>query len=281
MDCKNPMRIALLTLEASAAAAAVRRFVAESEDEIALVGLSDPFGGRRGGSFRQFTDNMRVSGPRFIPYLAANFIIPRICGALWRRLRWPVDVTRMPLPEACRRRGIPCITVRDVNGSDWAAWMARSGIDLIITFHFDQILNAKTIAAATMGGVNVHAALLPHHRGPVPTIHALLDEQPVFGVTVHRLVPRIDAGAILGQAELPLPPDRVSALAAARLLHERGAALLRDVLTTLRQGKPNESPQYVLPYCRFPTPAQLRDLSRRGRSAAGWSDLMAAAALPV
>jgi methionyl-tRNA formyltransferase len=275
------MRIALLTLEASAAAEAVRRFVAEAADEIVLVGLSDPFDGRRGSSLQQFTNHMRTSGPRLIPYLVANFIAPRLCGWLWRLLRWPVSATRTPLKEACGRRGIPCLVVHDVNGADWAVAMERSGAELIVTFHFDQILNAVSIAAAPMGAVNVHAAMLPHHRGPVPTLHALLDDAPMFGVTIHRLVPRIDAGPILAQASLEPSAHPTTALSAARLLHQQAVVLLHQVLTALREGNSVESLPDALPYCGFPTVAQLRYLSRRGRSAAGWSDLLVGACTPV
>lgn len=275
------MRIALLTLEAAAAACAVRQFVAECEDEIVLVGLSDPFGGRRGGFLRQTINYMRCSGPRFIPYLAANFVVPRICGMLWRLLRWPVGTAQIPLGEACRRRGIACVIVRDVNGPDWRAAMEHSGAELIVSFHFDQILNAASIAAAAKGGVNVHAALLPRHRGPVPTLHALLDVTPVFGVTVHRLVPRIDAGPILAQATLDLPDPRTTALTAARLLHQQAVGLLHHVLATLRQGGGTEWLAESRPYCGFPTAAQLRDLSKRGRSAAGWTDLLAGIRIPI
>jgi methionyl-tRNA formyltransferase len=46
--------------------------------------------------------------------------------------------------------------------------MSRAGAELMVSFHFDQILSAETIGATPMGAVNVHAGLLPRHRGPVP-----------------------------------------------------------------------------------------------------------------
>lgn len=275
------MRVALLTLEAAAAAHAVRQFVSESVDEIVLVGLSDPFGGRRGGALRQFIGNMRLSGPRFIPYLVANFILPRMSGVLWRLLHWPTGVLDTPLAETCHRRRIACLVVRDVNGPEWAAAMRRSGADIIVSFHFDQILNAASIAAAPKGGVNVHAGLLPRHRGPVPTLHALLDDVPAFGVTVHRLARQIDAGAILAQASRNPPDSGITALTAARLLHQQGVGLLHQVMTGLRQDSDLGWLPEPLPYCGFPTASQLRELSRRGRSAADWSDVLIAARIPV
>jgi hypothetical protein len=276
------MRIALLTLEALAAARAVRRFVAEATGgdavELVLVGLSDPFGGGRGGVLRQSMDHLRRSGPRFIPYLAANFVVPRLRDSLWRLLPWPAGAAHMPLDVACRRRGIACLAVRDVRGAVWREAMSRQRVDLIVSFHFDQILDADGIAAAPLGGVNVHAGLLPHHRGPVPTLHALLEQPPRFGVTVHRLAPRIDAGPILAQLAMDLPPG-TTALGAARALHEQAVGMLQTVLRDIAQGRSVEHAMAPLPYCGFPAAADLRALARAGRSAVGWADLAAAAGL--
>lgn len=273
------IRIAVLTMEASAAAHAVRRFVAECDERIVLVGLSAPFAGRR-GFMRQTFDHLRRSGPRFIPYLVANFVAPRLSGIFWHWLRWRLPPNSVPLGEACRRRGIPCVVVNNVNGADWRDQMQRSGAELIVSFHFDQILNGDSIATASKGGVNVHAGLLPCHRGPVPTLHALLEPTPRFGVTVHRLVPQIDAGPILAQSTMNLPDD-ITALTAARLLHQKAVELLHQTLLAIRMEKISELSTETLPYCGFPTARQLRELSRSGRSGARWLDVLAGLRTPV
>ena len=169
------MKIALLTMEALAAARAVRRFVAADPGRIALVGFSDPFRREAGGALGQTVKRLRASGPRLLPYLFLNFTAPRLVGAL-RPHPPEADVEATPLGRSCARLGIPTAEVGDVNGQAFRDRLAASGADLILTFHFDQILRAETIATAPRGGINVHCGLLPQHRGPVPTIHALLDE---------------------------------------------------------------------------------------------------------
>jgi methionyl-tRNA formyltransferase len=271
------MRIALLTLEALAAAAPVRRFVADHAARIALVALSDPFRPQRGGTLGQARHLLGRAGPRFLPYLAINFVLPRLAGVLARRTDTP---ERTKLAALCARLGIPVATVADMNAPDFRARVAASGAEAIVTFHCDQILTAETIAAVPRGGINVHAGLLPDHRGPVPTLHALLEPSPRFGVTLHRLAPRIDAGAILAQARLDLPAS-TSALAAALALHAAALPLLCDVLDRMQAGTLDE--QSVPPgrYCGFPTREEMRRLARAGRCGAGWSDLLRALRTPA
>lgn len=147
--------------------------------------------------------------------------------------------------------------------------------DLILSFHFDQIFTAATLALAPRGGINLHPSLLPRHRGPVPTVWALAEETPCFGVTVHRLVTRIDAGAILGQRAVDLPPA-ITASAAERELFAAGVPLLAEVLAALASGCAVEREVAPLPYCPFPPPALLRGLAARGRRLVDAADLRAA-----
>jgi methionyl-tRNA formyltransferase len=267
------MRIALLTLEALANARAVRRYVAAHAGEIALVGLSDPYRPQAGGAIGQTWRRLRQSGPRILPYLALNFALPGLVASLRRPAK--ADVDRTPLSRACAARGIEAVQVRDVNGAAFLAALAASGAELIVSFHFDQILSAGTIAAVPRGGINVHAGLLPHHRGPTPTIHALLDEPVRLGVSIHRLVPRIDAGALLAQAEIADEPG-LTALGAAARLHEAALPLLDRLLPEIAAGTATETLLPTLPYRGFPTRAELAALARKGRKAAGLADLLAA-----
>ena len=264
------MRIALLTLEALANARAVRRFVAAHANDIALVGLSDPYRAEAGGAFGQTMRRVRQSGPAILPYLTLNFTLPGVVGAVPGAK--PGDVDRIPLARACAARGIETVAVRDVNGPEFVGRLVASGAEVILSFHFDQILRAETIAAVPRGGINVHAGLLPLHRGPVPTIHALLDDPIRLGVTIHRLVPKIDAGASLAQIEIADEPG-LTAIGAAARLHEAALPLLDRLLPEIAAGSAIETPLPTLPYRPFPTAAELTRLRRKGRKLASAGDL--------
>lgn len=260
------MRIALLTLDSLVSTAAVARFIRADPARITLVGLSDPYRPSAGGALGQALRHWRRSGPGLLPYLLANFSLPRLAGAT--------------VVRTCEALGVPHATVTDVNGDHFRRRLAASGAELVLTFHFDQIIGAETLGVTPLGGLNVHPSLLPRHRGPTPTIHALLEPVPTFGVTVHRLAPRIDAGAVVAQSRVTLPPG-VTALAAARRLHEAAAPLLETAVAAVADGSAPDVEAATLPYQGFPTAAELRRLRRLGRSAADWRDVRAAFATAI
>ena len=236
-----------------------------------------------GGLLGQMARHVRRSGVGFLPYLAVNFGLPDLLRGLYPLL--PAARTAdggpegVPLRILCARLGIPTLRVDDVNGAAVADAFAAHAPDLILSFHFDQIFTAATLDRAPLGGINVHPARLPRHRGPVPTIHALLDDPPAFGVTIHRLAARIDAGAILAQEAVALPQG-TSATGAAVLLHGHARPMLDAVLATIAtEGMPDGTAASVLPYCPFPDPATLRRLRRAGRRLATSQDLRDALAL--
>jgi folate-dependent phosphoribosylglycinamide formyltransferase PurN len=249
------LRIVLLTLESALSAEAVAAFMAGAAGRgVVLVGRSPPF---RQGRIAPLRAHLARSGPRFLPYLLANYALPHWVGRRGRG--W--------LARAAARRGVPVLEMPEMNGAAAREALRAARPDLLLTFHCDQILAPETLALARLGGINVHPSLLPAHRGPVPTIHARAETPPRFGVTIHRTAARIDAGAILAQRAVALP-ERATASAAARALHLAGVPLLEEVLAALAAGGVAERIPPPLPYCPFPAPALLRGL--RLVDAADW-----------
>lgn len=263
------MRLALFTLEAYSNARAVRRFVADHAADIVFVGLSNPYRRAMGGSLGQIRRHLRRSGPAFLPYLTVNFTLVEASNALGGLAPRSRPPEAWPLATLCRSYAIEPRRIDDVNAPEIAQALRAARADLIVSFHFDQIFRSDTLAAAGEGGINVHPSLLPEHRGPTPTIYALAEDEPRFGVTVHRLSDTIDTGDILAQSAVTLPGGTTAVRAAARL-HEEG----RRLLDALIAGWPMEGcPQAEGGYCPFPNPALLTEMRRRGRKLVDASDV--------
>ncbi len=263
------LRIALFTLDSLASSAAVREFVAAHAAELVLIGRSQPYRAAAGGAFGQIWRHLRRSGPGFLPYLFVNFVLP-----FWvARLHGQTGVAQL----ACAH-GIALHEVEDVNGPACHAALAAARPDVILSFHFDQIFTLETLAFTPMGGVNIHPSLLPRHRGPIPAFWALQEGPGATGISIHRIAARIDAGEVLAQRAYALPSG-VSASTAARLLHEAALPMIGDVLRMLAEGKSCGKAPPPLPYCGFPSNAEMRAARRRGVRLVRWADWRAALGL--
>jgi folate-dependent phosphoribosylglycinamide formyltransferase PurN len=262
----------------------VRRLVADHRADIAFVGLSNAERPSSGGLTGQIRRHLARSGAGILPYLAVNFGLPdllRPLAPLTQAAAGSTDAPEStPLKTLCGRLGIPTLNVDDVNGPEVAQKLRETAPDVILTYHFDQILKSETIALARLGGINGHPGLLPRHRGPVPTIHALAEGPGSFGMTLHRLAATIDTGAILAQEAVPLPAG-TTATHASVALHAHGRGMLDSLLDVIaRNGAlPEGRSAEVLPYCPFPDRAMLAALRRRGLRLTDSRDLREALSL--
>ena len=61
-----------------------------------------------------------------------------------------------------------------------------------------------------LGMINVHASLLPKYRGAAPVHRAVIDGETETGVTIMRVAPKLDAGAMFATTTRPIGPDETS-----------------------------------------------------------------------
>jgi methionyl-tRNA formyltransferase len=164
----------------------------------------------------------------------------RISRAAWRQdrhLGW--FAPKLSLAATIAKWRLPLRRVDSMASATIADALAAAQVDVIVSVFFPLILPRTLLARLRPPIFNLHPSLLPAYRGPAPIIAMLFDEtaDKYGGVTLHRLVARIDAGAICAAAPVPLPPDRNPrrweihlARAAARLIVD---ALPKDVAGTL------------------------------------------------
>ena len=67
----------------------------------------------------------------------------------------------------------------------------------------EQILSYETLTLAPLGGINLHASLLPKYRGAAPINWAIYHGETATGVTVIHMTPQLDAGPSLVQCRTP------------------------------------------------------------------------------
>lgn len=80
---------------------------------------------------------------------------------------------------------------------------------LFIVVAYGQILKEELLKIPSLGCINVHASLLPKYRGAAPIHHAILNGEKTTGITIMKLVKKLDAGPIIIQKELKIRDDMV------------------------------------------------------------------------
>lgn len=85
---------------------------------------------------------------------------------------------------------------------------------LIVVAAFGQLLPPAILAIPPFGCLNVHASLLPRHRGASPISATILAGDTETGVTIMRMDEGMDTGDILAQARVEIGPEETAAVVA-------------------------------------------------------------------
>lgn len=99
-----------------------------------------------------------------------------------------------------------------------AAELDRAGAEVLALAGFMRVLTPGFVAAWAGRIVNIHPSLLPKYPGLDTHARALAAGERVAGCTVHLVTAELDAGPILGQAEVPVAAGDTPATLAARVL---------------------------------------------------------------
>ena len=85
--------------------------------------------------------------------------------------------------------------------------------DMIVTCAYGQIVPKELLDYPKYGCINIHASLLPKLRGGAPIHRAIIEGHKETGVTIMKMVPKMDAGDIITQEKIEiLDEDTVGTL---------------------------------------------------------------------
>jgi methionyl-tRNA formyltransferase len=134
-----------------------------------------------------------------------------------------------------RERGVPVLQPLKVRDGALAAALGALSPDLLVVVAYGRILGEDLLGLAPQGAVNVHASLLPRHRGAAPIQWAVAEGERETGVTIMQMDAGLDTGDILLQRSLLVGDDDAEALSA-RLAVLGGEALV-EALRLLEAGR--------------------------------------------
>ncbi len=141
-----------------------------------------------------------------------------------------------------QRRGLPLLKPARIRTAEFLAELSALNPDLLVVAAYGRILPDPVLEAARVMPLNVHASLLPRHRGASPVEGAILAGDGESGVTIMRITSRMDAGPILLARAIPIASNETQGTLKEKLA-ELGAAALLEALEKLQQGQLVETPQ--------------------------------------
>ncbi|HET6462536.1 MAG TPA: methionyl-tRNA formyltransferase [Candidatus Krumholzibacteria bacterium] len=148
-----------------------------------------------------------------------------------------VDPT--PVRARALELGIDTITMTKETYAEGVEAVRAAKPDAIIVVAFGLILRRDLLDMPPFGCINVHASLLPRHRGVSPIQAAILTGDAVTGCTTMRIDEGVDTGNTLLRAETPIAPDDTAGTLTARLA-ALGAPLLVRTLDGIFDGSLHE-----------------------------------------
>lgn len=130
-----------------------------------------------------------------------------------------------PVKTLANELGIPVLQPEDIQELDETTFVC----DYLIAVAFGQIFPPWILSRARIAPVNLHASLLPRHRGASPVQQCILSGDRETGVSVQRMIEELDAGPILSQSRIVLS-GRETTDALLHTLADIGANLLVQTL---------------------------------------------------
>src|SRR3954462_563554 len=148
-----------------------------------------------------------------------------------------------PVKQIAVEERIPVFQPEKPRGdSDFLAAIRELAPDISIVVAYGNLLSKELIELPKRGTLNIHASLLPAFRGAAPIQASIIAGLAETGVTIMRMVQKLDAGPIVHQLTTPIADDETGGELTLRL-SELGALALVEALALMEVGAAPEREQ--------------------------------------
>lgn len=154
-----------------------------------------------------------------------------------------LQLTPSPVKVLAQAQGLKVLTPESLKADPGAVEEIKSwGAEVGVVVAFGQILTQSFMDSFPFGCVNVHGSVLPRWRGAAPIQRAIEAGDEESGVTLQKMVKKLDAGDIIGIRKVRITPE-MNALELHDQLATLGADLLRVELMDYVRGNLAPTPQ--------------------------------------
>jgi methionyl-tRNA formyltransferase len=146
-----------------------------------------------------------------------------------------------PVAQRAQALGLPVHTPERFRDEAQAALRAME-VDALVVVAYGLILPVAALAIPPLGGLNIHASLLPRWRGAAPIQRAIEAGDTETGVTIMQMEAGLDTGPMWLRARCPIEETTTAAELHDRL-RDLGATLIVEALDGIKTGRLAAEPQ--------------------------------------
>ena len=108
--------------------------------------------------------------------------------------------------------------------------------DIVIVVAYGQLIPKEFLSLSKHGFINIHASLLPKWRGAAPIQRAIMNLDEVIGISVMKIVEKLDSGPVMLKKEIKLN-NEMNAEDVSNQLSKIGSEIISDCLDLIEIGK--------------------------------------------
>ncbi len=150
--------------------------------------------------------------------------------------------TQPPVKQLALQLGLPVYQPEKLRDGTAAELLRSLAPELGVVVAYGKILPEELLQTPPLGCMNVHASLLPKHRGAAPIQWSILNGDTVTGVTTMLMDKGMDTGDMLLKLETPIGPEETAGQLFGRL-SQLGAEAMSQTIPLLAAGKAVRTPQ--------------------------------------
>lgn len=147
-----------------------------------------------------------------------------------------------PIKAEAEQRTRPILQPENVNDPAVLKQLRDHRAEIFVTAAYGQLLKQELLDIPPRGCINLHASILPKYRGAAPIHAAVAAGETETGITIFRIVRKLDAGPVLAVESTPIGPTETTGELHDRLA-ELAAPMTIRLLDALETGAVAERPQ--------------------------------------
>lgn len=136
--------------------------------------------------------------------------------------RWFASVA-----DLAHQHGSRVLTPASPNDPSIALTLRDLHPDFLFAFYYRHMLPTELLEIPRLGALNMHGSLLPKYRGRAPINWAIIHGETETGASLHYMVAKPDAGALVDQQSVPIGPDETAFVVADRVAQAAVTVLTR------------------------------------------------------